>query len=324
MPWTKRISIIVAIIMFVLLAVFIYFAWLRPNLIIPKAVAKERYARPNSKFIQWQGTELHYTEAGQGPTVLLIHGFGGNFSNFDSLAPKLADSYRVVCVDLPGFGLSDQPRAEGLLAPLYHEYFNMLFDTLHIDSALVIGNSMGGWMAWELAASHPDKVRKLVLLNSAGYDLDRVKKNLGRLELLDTKLFKLLSARGIPMFMSNYNAHRIRAKDAYVNPEEVMLHNALTNREGNFQNLARMANSTELPDTANIQKVACPTLIVWGDDDRIVPVEHAQRFKRDIPDSRMLIYEKCGHVPQLEVSGKLAKDIKAFFGEPSNQSLSKN
>lgn len=293
--------------------VLVYALLLRTEHTITKAEAKKRFSTEHSHFLQWRGAEIHYTDVGQGTPVLMIHGFGGNFTNFDSLADIMKVNYRVVRVDLPGFGMSDLPSSDDSAEALYRDFLAHMLDTLNIDSLYVIGNSLGGWMSWELAASFPQKVKGLVLLGSAGYEIEKVKANIGRIELLDNTLARALLARGLPMSFSMQNANHITSQYWQPNLKAVAVNNGLTNREGNIGNLITLGNSGILPDTTKIAQVQCPTLIVWGKEDAIVPYEHAEKFKRDILNSKVVLYDTCGHVPQIELPHRLANDIEDFI-----------
>lgn len=291
----------------------LYAMFFRENLIISKEEAKRRYSTPASHFMQWRGAEIHYTDEGQGPAMLMLHGLGGNFTNFDSLAAIMKKDYRVVRVDLPGFGLSDLPEQHDSVGELYTAFFANLLDTLQMDSLYVVGNSLGGWMGWELAVTYPEKVKGLVLLGSAGYEIERVKSNIGRIDILQTAFFQKLTERGLPLWASERTARRMRSKWQTYNPEEVAVNNGLMNRDGNLQNMIKLANSNVLPDTAKIQQITCPTLLVWGKYDVIVPWEHTEKYKRDIATSTVLVYDTCGHIPQMEYPWRLANDIEQFL-----------
>ena len=305
-------GIVLALVVFVLL----FCIYLRPNHIISKAEAKARFSVPESKFIHWRGAEIHYTDTGRGPAILMIHGFGGNFTNFSDLAHIMQDSFRVIRVDLPGFGLSDMPE---LSEPqksyifMYRNFISFLIDNLHLDSVYVVGNSMGGWLSWEMAIQRPDKVKKLVLLNSAGYDTKLVKKNAGMTNVLSNPLIQKIAQRGYPMFMSQHIAHRIRAEDEDVAMDEIVINNGIGNRQGNLQNLIALGTAKEEPDTTRVPKVPCPTLIFWGKEDPIIPYRDALKFRRDIRQSSLITYDHCGHVPMMEYPEQVASDIKKFL-----------
>lgn len=300
----------VALLVFFITAIAVLY--LRPSQIRASEEVREQFKHPTSHFISWRNATVHYTDEGSGPTLLLIHGFGGSYKNYDSLALLMKDRYRVIRVDLPGFGLSDFPALkEGEShTDAYRDYFTFLLDALKLDSVLVVGNSMGGGMSWMLAGDHPDKVQKIVLLNSAGYDVEKVA---AKLIMFRFKSVKAIFERGMPLFTSMAGLKTCYADKNRVDENVVKINNVITNREGNIKHMMNLADGARFPDTALIKRVQCPTLIVWGQQDEIVPVDHAYRFKRDIANSELVILDPCGHVPMMELPTATADTIHAFF-----------
>jgi pimeloyl-ACP methyl ester carboxylesterase len=241
----------------------------------------------------------------------MVHGFGASVRNFSIMADMLKDRYRVIRVDLPGFGLTDFPEMGDKpdYIKMYRDYITFILDTLHLDSVYVMGNSMGGGIAWLAAADHPDKVKKLVLLNSAGYDVSNVS---GKLTMFKYKSVGHVFDRGMPMSMSENGLKKCYADVSKVDPKLWEINNHFTNREGNIQNMLALARAQQFPDTTLITKVQCPTLIIWGKQDAIIPVQHAEKFHRDIKNSKVIIYDPCGHVPMLERPEDLKRDFIAF------------
>jgi pimeloyl-ACP methyl ester carboxylesterase len=284
----------------------------RPSLIIPKETAKKELSLPESHFIQWRGAELHYVVQGHGYPLMLIHGFGASLRSFDKLTPLITDSFTVIRVDLPGAGLSDLPDMKGgtnFLA-MYTDYLTFMLDTLHLDSLYVAGNSLGGGLAWLMAAQHPDKVKKLVLLNSGGYDVASV---VSKLPMAGYERARHVFDKGMPVFLSRASMLRCFADPSKGDPEVWKLNNKFTNREGNIQSMLTLARTKYFPDTTLIQTITCPTLIIWGKQDAIIPALHAEKFHRDIKNSRVLLYDPCGHLPMQECPIALARDLRAFL-----------
>lgn len=298
--------------------IFTAYAFLRSDLTIPKADVKAAYRLTNSHFIAWNGAEIHYTESGNDSnmTVLMIHGFGGSNRDFQILDSLINHRYHVVRVDLPGFGLSDYPFEYGSkpFRNAYAEYFDFLLDTLHIDSCYVMGNSLGGLMSIELATRHQEKVKKLVLFNSAGYEMQEVMKS-ANAHVLRNPLTRWFVQKGIPTFMTGKGLTRVAYSDEHITEERLKRVNDLWNREGNMPHIVAMANSVENPDEELMRKITCPTLIVWGLEDQIVNVKYAERFHQDIAGSQLVIYDACGHVPMIEKSEEVLRDVLGFFSD---------
>jgi pimeloyl-ACP methyl ester carboxylesterase len=291
------------------------YAMFRKDLTRSKAEVKATYRLPNSHFLAWHGGELHYTESGAGMTVLMIHGFGGSNRDFVVLDSLIQSNYRVIRVDLPGFGLSDYPfsyTSDTTMQEAYSAYFDFMLDTLHIDSCYVMGNSMGGLMAMEVASQHPDVVRKMVLFNSAGYDMEEVKKS-ANADFFTLWPVQKFSEKGLPEFMTAKGIERVPYDKTMVTPEKVKRVNSLWNRQGNLRHIVEVANATDVFDQNKIAKIDCPTLIVWGKQDKIVNVKYAERFHHDIKGSQLVVYDKCGHVPMMEKPEEVKRDVLQFL-----------
>jgi pimeloyl-ACP methyl ester carboxylesterase len=294
-------------------AALLYFSYGRKSLIRSKDEVIAKYTTPNSHFLDWKGARMHYTDNGSGPLVLMIHGFGGSFMDFAMLDSLIRDNYRVIRVDLPGFGLSDFPDVGDKpdYQKLYTDYFNFFLDTLHIDTMYLAGNSMGGMMSWVITNEHPEKVKKLVLLNSAGYDMDQTIK---KLKFNNTWL-QTLFHRGIP----NYVIASALKNIFYTTNANTTFKTDRTadfwNKEGNLDVIFSLATSHAFPDTALITSIHCPTLIIWGKQDNLIPCTAADKFHRDIANSRVIVYDSCGHAPMIERPVEVSRDVARFFSE---------
>ena len=285
--------------------------FLMPTLVISKDMAEKEFSMPASRFIYWRGAKLHYIDEGQGIPVLMIHGFGGSTQNFSKIAAALNGSFRVIRVDIPGFGLSDLPEMgeNPEYVQMYRDYITFFLNFLHLDSLYLMGNSMGGGIAWLAAGDHPEKVIKLVLVGSGGYDTINIA---GKLTMFKYTGVGRIFDKGMPEFMSKRAALSIYADPQKMEPEVWQLSNHFMNREGNIQNMLALVTEQQFPDTNLIRRVKCPTLIVWGKEDNVIPVEHAEKFHRDIENSQVIIYEPCGHVPMMECHEQFTSDFLSF------------
>jgi pimeloyl-ACP methyl ester carboxylesterase len=295
--------------------VSIYALFLRKDLTLSQEYIKEKYTLPNSKFIKWKGAEIHYTESGSGFPILMIHGFGGSHRDFQTIEPLFNKKYRVIRVDVPGFALSQFPKTNTKninYNEIYNEYFDFIIDTLNLDSFYVLGNSLGGLMSWNLTLHQPNKVKKLVLLNSAGYDMKEVMKS-ANAHRFKNPIFKLLMKKGIPKFITAQGIGRVFYEKSTLTDEKIQRVNDFWNKEGNLQQIINMANSNQFIDEQLIKNIKVPTLIIWGKEDIIVSPKYAEKFHQDIQNSELIIYEKCGHVPMLEAPDRVYQDVQTFF-----------
>ncbi len=312
----KKILIVIVLIPLLLF----FYAIGRKDLTLPKATVKAKYSLANSHFINWKGGEFHYTESGSGVPVLMIHGFGGSNRDFYILDSLVNSKYRVIRVDLPGFGLSDFPEqneGDEKITEVYSEYFSFLLDTLHIDSCYVLGNSLGGLMSVNLTLQHPDLVKKLILFNSAGYDMAEVMKT-ANASFFQGKLVQLMLEKGIPKYMTAKGIGRVFYKAPLLTEEKIQRVNDFWNREGNLHHIMAMASTKEQFDESLIKKISCPTLIVWGKEDKIVNPKYAERFHHDIKGSQVIIYDSCGHVPMMERPLDVQREVLRFLSNTTN------
>jgi len=268
----------------------------------------------NSHFYEWKGLEIHYTEQGFGDeTILMVHGFGGSHKNFEMLSGILQKDYRVIVIDIPAFGLSEVPSldmANEDLFPLYQSFVKDALKSLHVEKYHLIGNSLGGWISWDLASKQDTNLLSLTLLNSAEYGMDKVKDKISG--WMTGSASEFIFRKGVPYSFSQVNAERCLWDDAKLDEEKVLQNYYMLNKVGTFPWMMKMVMSAELPDTNAIKNISCPTLIIWGEHDEIVSVENAARFEEDIEGSVKIVYEDCGHIPQVEHPERVAKDWLIF------------
>lgn len=312
----KKFLKIALVIVVVLLLLPVLYATFRPNLIVPKAEVKAKFTLPTSHFIMWRGSEIHYTDEGQGSPVLMIHGFGGSFRNWNKLNDLMKENHRVIRVDLPGFGMSDLPEPDGANTDFvqeYQDFMTFFLDTIHVDSLTLIGNSMGGMVSWNATADHPEKVKKLVLLGSAGYELNEIANKVAFFMRLP--MTEYFFKKGMSLSSSEGAARSVYADDSKIDHESVKGNNMMWNREGNIHAAIALVSNKRLPDSTLICKIKCPTLILWGKQDEIVPLRHAYKFQRDIAGSQLVLFDTCGHVPMMEKPKETRAVIEKFLSE---------
>jgi pimeloyl-ACP methyl ester carboxylesterase len=243
---------------------------------------------------------------GTGPAVVLLHGLGGNWQNWLQNVPALARAgHRVIAVDLPGFGRSQAP-LEPITIASYADWLAGLLDVLAIERCAVIGNSMGGQIAAEFCLRHPRRVQRLVLVSAAGFWNDDIS-NAGMVRLIrrGEMLLSLWSQRVVApsrRFMTRPRARRAMLSLWISHPERISAPLAMEITSGtgkpSFPDaLTAVATSGVRP---RLGEIDCPTLIIWGEADRVTPVRHAYGFHEAIADSRLEIYAETGHLSMVE------------------------
>jgi pimeloyl-ACP methyl ester carboxylesterase len=240
--------------------------------------------------------------AGSGPRLLFLHAAGGG--GWTPFLDELSRSFEVLAPDHPGFDESEQTEEmEGVDDLVYH--YLRLLDLLGIDSAIVVGASLGGWIAAELAVHSPHRVDRLVLMSPAGLRIP---------EAPPLDLFLLPPERIVETLF-----HDPRAA-AGLFPEEPSIDQILRAYHNNAA-FARYALRPYLNDPKlerRLYRIAAPTLVLWPDDDRVIPRAHAERYAERIAEARLEIIADCGHVLDGERPQEITQAVLAFLGVDTN------
>jgi len=248
---------------------------------------------------------------GQGPALVLLHGLASSIYTWADVIPALAEDHDVVAVDLPGFGGSDIPA--DLSPSVYPGTVLDLMDRLGISRATVVGNSLGGAVGIVLAARHPERVRRLVLIDAAGFNLDPSRRPLILRLLGFAPVAAAVDALPVRRRVVAAALRQVFYERAHVTPEKVEEYLAPLARPGTTEALRSVLTQAEsfgLP--ALVSEVRVPTLIVWGRNDRWVPVADADRFASAIPGARKVVLDECGHVPQEERPAEVVHLLEEF------------
>ena len=263
---------------------------------------------------------MNIVDLGEGPVVIFIHGLSGCWQNWLEQLPLFARDHRVIAVDLPGFGQSEMP-AEEISISGYADAIDELMDKLDIETARIVGNSMGGFIGAELAIQHPERVERLVLVAAAGLSIEsiRTERTTGLRHRAENIVFFTL---GHIASRSATVALRPRLRAALLMtvaahpaklPGPLAAQQVLGSGKPGFSDALEAMCRYPLRD--RLEKIACPTLIVWGEKDILVPVKDAAIFEELIPDSRKIIYKDTGHVSMMERPERFNSDVKAFLDE---------
>lgn len=253
------------------------------------------------------GVRIHYREAGAAtsPTVILLHGLGGDSSNWAATIAPLAAKYRVIVPDQIGFGKSDKPVLNYRVGTLV-DFLHGLMKELKIERASLVGNSLGGFTALAFALAHPEKVEKLVLVDAAGYALPKD---------TDPQALNALNPstrEGVRQVMGLifYN------KQLYTSDAAVDMMFARKMQAGDGYTVRAFSESILRGDDVLDGKLGVikqPTLIIWGREDLLTPLAMGERFHKDIKGAQLVVLEKCGHVPQMEKAAEFNAALLKFL-----------
>lgn len=295
-----------------LLAAVIFFALLRPlNLLIAETQVRLWFDGIHSEYMEipFAGSEhvrVHYFAGGSGSPVVLVHGLGGRAEDWANLMPLLVrDHHRVYALDLPGYGRSAWPRNASYSIREESQAVESFMDHLHLSHTDLSGWSMGGWIAMRVALDQPQRIRRLVVFDSAGITFD-LNWNTAlfepdtpeKLRELDDLLWPTPAPR-VPGFIQ-HAIFRYVAEHGWVvrrNMDSMLTRQGLLDHE--------------------LGALKMPMLIVWGQQDHLLPVSMGEQIHHDVPQSELEIFAGCGHLGPEQCAGRMAPVVNGFLDEPA-------
>jgi pimeloyl-ACP methyl ester carboxylesterase len=280
-----------------------------------------RWAPPPSEFLDLDGQLVHYRDEGprNDPVpIVLVHGTSASLHTWEGWVRALRGQRRVISFDLPAFGLTGPFAGRYAGRPYngaeYARFVLDLMDRLGVQRFVIGGNSLGGEVAWQVAAAAPARVGKLVLVDAGGYDFRPQELPIG------FRIARLGGAGAVaewllPRALVASSVHSVYGDPARVTDALVDRYFEMALREGNRRALVeRMREAGAPKDEARIATLKLPTLILWGGRDRLIPPAYAARFAKDIAGSRVVMFESLGHVPHEEDPAATVAPVKAFLG----------
>ncbi|MDP9008442.1 MAG: alpha/beta hydrolase [Pseudomonadota bacterium] len=288
----------------------------------PVAALAARWAPSPSKFVEIAGMSVHLRDEGPADDpvpIILIHGMSASLHTWEGWVRALRESHRVVSFDLPGFGLTGPSPTGDYSSEANVRFVRALMDRLDIQRAVLAGNSLGGNIALESAYAFPERVEKLVLVDSGGYPTASTSVPIGfriaRIPVLNRFMESML-----PRGFIESSVHSVYGDPAKVTPALVDRYFDLTLREGNRKALVRRFEQTDFGGNAGmIATLKMPTLIIWGGRDHLIPLDSAARFHRDIVGSQLVVFDDLGHVPQEEDPVRSVAAVVKFLATPEKQ-----
>ena len=279
---------------------------------LDRGVVEQRYLARRTDLRTVDGVTLHVRDSGprNAPALVLLHGLGSSLHTWEPWALELQRRYRTIRFDFPGHGLSGP-------APDYrdassHQLLRSLLDTLRVGQATLLGNSMGGRIAWSFAAAHPDRVRALVLMApdgfaSPGFAYDKpaeVPAVLGAMQWV------------LPRAMLEANLAPAYANPSALSDSIVDRYFTLMRAPGNRAALLARMQQTMLTDPVpRLRRISVPTLLLWGAEDAMIPVQNAQDYLQAMPNARLVTLAGLGHLPFEEAPARALPPVLEFLAE---------
>lgn len=277
-----------------------------------KEMAERSIFKNCGKFIEIDGVKTYAAEKGKGEDIIFINGLAASIYTWRKVFYEISRDFHVYAIDFKGTGFSEKPKA-GYSIDSFTSQILGLMKHYNIHKAVLVGNSLGGEVVLNFTIKHPEKVRKLVLIDSAGYQKN---KEVTRF-LVKLSRFKL-THKLLDNYISKKSAKKIikwaTFKDEIIDEAMIEGYYKPMKTKGGvraFIELIKNLSYTEF-DYDKVKNIKTPTLIIWGKEDKWIPVSDAYRFHKDIESSKLVILENCGHGPQEEKPEEVIRLIKDF------------
>lgn len=309
------------------LVVVLCASWYRQDISV--ADLESNYLTPQSSYITVDGCNIHVRQQGKGTPLFLLHGSFASLHTWDTWESELSKHYHTISLDFPGHGLTGPVASQKYSTDDYEQLVIHLADQLKIDSFFVAGNSMGGQVAWKLALHHRTRVKKLVLIDAAGYwkiSTDSTSRKQSRpfiFKLLQNDLMAKSMIKITPRFLFKMNLKQVYGDPSKVKETDVDRFYNLMLREGNRASTMQRLRQPGKDLQDSIRYISTPTLIIWGDKDAWIPVSNAYRFKNDIKGAELKVFEGVGHVPMEEIPETTVSAALNFLQSKPRQDIQK-
>ncbi|MDX5420877.1 MAG: alpha/beta hydrolase [Hymenobacteraceae bacterium] len=307
-PRTKRMAIAAALVVVAATALLI-----RAD--IPAEELKQKYSNKASRFISLDGATLHYRDEGQGTPVVLLHGTAASLHTWDGWAKEMSKSHRVLRLDLPGFGLTGRNTTDTYSIDYYSDLLLHFLDSLNIERAHIAGSSLGGQIAYDFAASHPERVQKLILVSPTGVTNANDKSISMPFLMAQTPLLKHSLKYITPRFIVEKSLKEVYGDDSRLREETITMSHDMLLRAGNREAFIARMNTVDADNLHKLAQVQAPTLILWGEADAWVPATNAAHFQQEIKGAQLKVYPGAGHIPMEELPKETVQDALRFLAD---------
>ncbi len=281
---------------------------------LPLADLVRKYTNEESQFVDVGGMRVHYRDEGTGDQVLLLlHGIGASLHTWDGWIEPLRYDFRILRVDMPGFGLTGPAPDGDYSIQSYVDFVAEFLDALGIQTIDIAGNSLGGQVAWNYALREPDRVRRLVMIDAAGYPRDTAGSSGTVLRLARLPGVRNLLTRLTPRSLVADSLREVYGNPAMVSDDLIDRYFDLARRPGNRRAFVERAAATGTDQNGDHRRLQQPVLILWGAEDRWIPLADGRAFANDIKNARLIVYPDVGHVPMEELPGPTARAALTFL-----------
>ncbi|HVE04337.1 MAG TPA: alpha/beta hydrolase [Rhizomicrobium sp.] len=286
---------------------------------IPRATLEAKYATPPSQFVVLpDGARVHYRIRGAAtaPALVLLHGSNASLFTWEAWSKNLSDRFRVVSLDLPGHGLTGAVPNHDYSTKGMAVFVAEFADKIGLKKFALAGNSMGGGVAARFAEMYPDRVTALILVDAGGMPGKMGDRIPLAFQLLRMPWLQAVMAHANPKPLAREGLGKAIVRKSVLTEQMIDLYTDMALLEGTREATFERFNQTGEDYgyvKAHIRALKMPVLILWGQEDHLIPVETAHTWKAAIPGSKLIVYPATGHIPMEEVADQSAADVRAFL-----------
>jgi len=286
---------------------------------IPRATLEAKYATPPSQFVVLpDGARVHYRIRGAAtaPALVLLHGSNASLFTWEAWSKNLSDRFRVVSLDLPGHGLTGAVPNHDYSTKGMAVFVAEFADKIGLKKFALAGNSMGGGVAARFAEMYPDRVTALILVDAGGMPGKMGDRIPLAFQLLRMPWLQAVMAHANPKPLAREGLGKAIVRKSVLTEQMIDLYTDMALLEGTREATFERFNQTGEDYgyvKAHIRALKMPVLILWGQEDHLIPVETAHTWKAAIPESKLIVYPATGHIPMEEVADQSAADVRAFL-----------
>tara|TARA_B100000809_G_C15071640_1_gene506257 strand:+ start:30 stop:971 length:942 start_codon:yes stop_codon:yes gene_type:complete len=278
---------------------------------------KKEYANEYSKFIEINELQVHYRDEGKGFPIVLLHGTASSLHTWDDWTKELAKNYRVIRMDLPAFGITGPNKNADYSIKAYTTFLHQFLMKINVDRFYLAGNSLGGNIAWNYTAEHPEKIKKLILVDASGLPTNKPQPAIFKMAKMPilSALFLYIT----PKFFIKKNMKEVYGDENKITDSLITRYHKMALRVGNRQAFIDRAKiDFKLGAKVNLDKlksIKTPTLLIWGAKDSWIPLNNGKRMDLLLVNSKLVVLENAGHVPMEENPAESLGILKSFLIE---------
>lgn len=277
---------------------------------------RAKYGATPSQFIDLGGgLTVHLRDEGprDAPVLLLLHGSNAMLQTWDGWTRRLNPRYRLIRFDFPGHGLTGADPSGGYSHVAYARLVDRVAERLGVKRFVIIGNSMGGNVAWTYAHQHPEKLAGLVLVDASGQPEPEAQDLPLGFRIAQTPVLRDIMRHITPRSMIEEGLRKSVTNASVVTPDNIDRYWELLRYPGNRQATIDRFTTPRDPTIVGPPRLPVPTLIMWGADDKLIPVSSANWFKQQVPEAKVIIYPAVGHLMMEEIPEKSSADLSIWL-----------